>query len=93
MSYMKKLDEIIQYKVGYIPAEYNDNGMISIPAVNESSYQLMLDEINQCVSSEVPEEQRLSFEQLSPIAQDIIREWESLIESEHNIYAEQPEDY
>jgi hypothetical protein len=101
MSYMKMLDEIIQYRCGYHPAETDEEGNETQPAVNEASYLQMIDEINQHVSGEIPEEQRLSFEQLSPIAQDVIREWESLIEQEngggqsiHSVnQAEQPEDF
>ena len=104
MSYMKMLDEIIQYRCGYHPAEVDPATQeIVQPAVNEESYLQMVDEINQHVSGEIPEEQRLTFEQLSPIAQDIIREWESLVEQEngggesvHNRnvnYAEEPEDF
>lgn len=101
MSYMKMLDEIIQYRCGYHPAEVDPVTQQELqPAVNEASYLQMIDEINQHVSGEIPEEQRLSFEQLSPIAQDIIREWESLIEQEngggqsiHSNMAEAPEDF
>jgi hypothetical protein len=100
MSYMKMLDEIIQYRCGYHPAEVDEATQFVIqPAVNEPSYLQMLDEINLHVSE--TGENHLEFEQLSPIAQDIIREWESLVEeangggqSFHSVNnAEQPEDF
>ena len=89
------LDEIIQYKCGYHPAETDEYGNEVQPTVNEDNYLQMVSEINLHVSSEVPEEDRLSFEQLSPIAQDVMREWESMIEQKtgggQSIHSEQEE--
>jgi hypothetical protein len=92
---MQLLDEIIKYRVGYHPELLDDYGNVVQPAVNQEDYELMTGEINQHISAMIPEEERLTFEQLSPIAQDIMREWESLVEmySGGGKSVEEPEDY
>ena len=77
MTYFKELDILIQEKTSYNPETRE----------NEASYLQFRDEINAHIAGE------LVFEQLSPIAQDTIAEWEGLIEAMANKdYAEQPED-
>ena len=78
MGYFKELDTLIQDKTHYNPETRE----------NEASYLQFKDEIEAHISGE------LEFDQLSPIAQDTIREWESLIEARasHDM-AEQPEDF
>jgi hypothetical protein len=85
MSYMKMLDEVIVDKVQY------DHDTRE----NEHAYLQLRDEVNECKL--VSAHGQLEIEQLSPIAQECVREWESLIEAKahHDFinYAEQPEDY
>jgi hypothetical protein len=66
MSYFKELDLLIQARTEYNPET----------RANETSYTLFKDEINEHIQG------RITFEQLSPIAQDLMRDWESYCESE-----------
>ena len=81
MGYFKELDILVQEKTNYNHETRE----------NEASYLQFRDEINAHIAGE------LVFEQLSPIAQDTIREWESLIEAMTSKdvanYAEAPEDF
>jgi len=72
MSYFKALDEMIQHTVHYMPAYTSDLGMI-VPAQNESDYLLLRDEINEHMHG------TLDFTQLSPVAFDIMCQWEELM--------------
>ena len=78
---MKQLDQMIKEKV-----QYDED-----TRENEHAYLPLRDEINECKL--VSAYGQLEIDQLSPIAQDVVREWESWIEDYANRYAEQPEDY
>lgn len=78
MSYFKELDLMIQERCKYNPDTRE----------NENVYLQFKDEIEAHISGE------LVFDQLSPIAQDLIRDWESVCEAQAaKDYAEAPEDY
>lgn len=82
MSYFKQLDVMIQDCVHYKPAYFNDLGEY-VPAQNETDYWQLRDEINEHISG------NLSVDQLSPIAADLMRDWEDLMCEQ----AEESEDY
>lgn len=90
MSIYKQLDTMIQDR-----CMFKDSAGELV--LDENSYLQLRDEINECKT--VSEEGTLEFEQLSPIAQDIVAEWEGWIEAyaqaqyEARVNAEQPEDF
>ncbi len=63
MGYFKELDLMIQERTEYNPETRE----------NESNYLQFKDEIEMHISGQ------LEFDQLSPIAQDLMRDWENLI--------------
>jgi hypothetical protein len=78
MGYFKELDLMIQERCNYNPDTRE----------NENTYLQFKDEIEMHISGQ------LQFDQLSPIAQDLIRDWESVCESmSARDYAEMPEDF
>lgn len=78
MGYFKELDLMIQERCNYNPETRE----------NEASFLQFRDEVNAHIAGE------LVFEQLSPIAQDLIADWEGLCEAwAARDYAEQPEDF
>ena len=92
MNIYKELDTLIKDRCMEKDTDlFNEGAMI----VNENSYLQLRDEINECKL--VSEDGTLEIDQLSPIAQDCVREWESLIEAkahqDYINYAEQPEDF
>jgi hypothetical protein len=72
MGYFKELDVLIQDKAKYNPDTRE----------NEHTYLQLKDEIEAHISG------ILAIDQLSPIAQDVLKDWESIV-AEH---IEQPED-
>ena len=74
MSYFSQLDEMIQERTGYVPEQLDDDTGELTPEQNLSQYLQFRDEINDHISG------RLEFDQLSPIAQDLMRDWEDWCE-------------
>lgn len=64
MGYFKELDIIIQERTEYDPET----------RANEAAYLQLRDEIGMHL------EGTLVFDQLSPIAQEVVRNWESMVE-------------
>ena len=75
MSYFKELEMMIQDK-----AQYNDE-----TGENRATYLQLKDEINEHIAG------NLAYDQLSHVAQDLMRDWEAAIGSQ--VQAEHPEDY
>jgi hypothetical protein len=74
MGYFKQLDVMIQDVVHYKPEYTTDLGMI-VPAQNQTDYWQLRDEIEEHIAG------NLAIDQLSPIAKDVMNEWEGLMQS------------
>lgn len=76
MGYFSELDVLIQDRCTTTVKEADlfEGEIIVKKVFNENDYLQLRDEIGLHLSGE------LAFDQLSPIAQDVVRDWESLIE-------------
>lgn len=86
MGAMNRLDEKIKERCAYRPADEDIYGD-PLPAINEESYTLFRDEINEHIQG------RITFEQLSPVAQDLVAQWEGEEEARNSAPYEDSENF
>ena len=85
MGYFSELDVMIQDRVHYKPELTDENGVVITQEENLNDYLQLRDEVQAHLSND------LEFDQLSPIAQDVLRDWENaMMES---TFMEEEEDF